>query len=265
MAERKLEIKTLFIVMLDISGYTRFTHQHRIANRISVLHAEKIVADLLQAMTQATEHPLILNKIEGDALLFYAEAGDDAPATGREIVRQILACFESFIAELMRLVYCNACTCEACLQAGDLKVKAIVHFDNTVVRDSHGGTEITGEGVILAHRLMKNSLAYDEYILMTPAAREHCGAVEDFREIKGQESYDELGSFKTISYIPPKAETTAKPSGFSLLTTLRGLRYVVALEVYMFKRIILRHSARGKFYNLPGPERSVHGDKSQEN
>ena len=244
-----MEVKPLFIVVLDISGYTRFTRLHR----ASVLHAEKIIADLLQAMTKAVDVPLVLNKTEGDALLFYGEAGEDTAATGREILRQILSCFDIFIAELRRLVYGNACICDACLQSNNLRVKAIVHFADTVVRDSNGVTEIAGEGVIVAHRLMKNSLAYDEYVLMSRAAHEFCGAVDEFREIEGRESYDELGSFETVAYVPPRAEAeaSAKPSGFSLLAKLRGMRYVVALDAYIFKRMILGQKAPGKFHNLP--------------
>ena len=242
-----MEIRPLFIVMLDIGGYTRFTRTHR----MSVWHAEKIIADLLQAMTQSTEHPIILNKTEGDALLLYAEATDDPIATGHNVLRQILECFATFTDQLQNLVFCNACVCDACRQSGELKIKAIVHFCDTVVRKSNGVTEIGGEGVILAHRLMKNSLEFDEYILMTPAARENCGAVDGFREVKGRETYDELGSFDTIAYVPPTAEATEKKSGFSFLAKLRGLRYIVELNVYVFKRLILRRTAQGQFRNLP--------------
>ncbi len=241
-----MEIRPLFIVVLDISGYTRFTRLHR----ASVLHAEKIIADLLEAMSQTVKVPLVLNKTEGDALLLYGEAGDDWDATGREILRQILDCFEVFIAELRSLVYSNACVCDACRQSNNLRLKAIVHFADTVVRSSNGRTEIGGEGAIIAHRLMKNSMTYDEYILMSSAAHEHCGPVANFREVKGRERYDELGSFETVAYVPPKTKAT-KPSGIWLLAKLRGLRYVAALDVYLFKRMILRRTTPGIFRNLP--------------
>jgi len=242
-----LEIKPLFIVVLDISGYTRFTRLHR----ASQLHAEKIIADLLQTMTRATEHPLILNKTEGDALLFYAETGDDETATGRTIVHQVLACFDSFYAELQRLVYDNGCICDACLQASDLRVKAIVHVDDTVIRDGDGATEISGEGVIVAHRLMKNALAQNEYVLMTRVAHERCGPVERFHEITGQETYDELGSIETVAYVRPTAMAPPAPSGSKLLAKLRGIGYVITKDVYLFKRMVLRQPAPGELRNLP--------------
>tara|TARA_B100000315_G_scaffold246139_1_gene273105 strand:+ start:1289 stop:1444 length:156 start_codon:yes stop_codon:yes gene_type:complete len=49
-----------------------------------------------QAIAQATEQPIILNKVEGAALLLYADAKDDPAATGRNVLRQILSCIASF-------------------------------------------------------------------------------------------------------------------------------------------------------------------------
>jgi len=242
-----MEIKPLFIVLLDIGGYTRFVR----LTRTSRLHAEKIIADLLQAMTAATQNPLVLNKIEGDALLLYAEAADDRAATGQDVLRQILACFDNFKAELQDLVRRNACICDACRHSGELKIKAFVHFDDTVVRQDQGRTELGGEGVILAHRLMKNSLNAEEYILMTRAAKDYCGAVSGFREVTGRERYDELGSVETFAFVPPSAAESVKSDGFSLAAKMRGLGYLFKLDMYALKRSISGPSSAPKYRNLP--------------
>ncbi len=242
-----MEIKPLFIVLLDIGGYTRFIR----LTRTSRLHAEKIVADLLQAMTQATEHPMTLNKIEGDALLLYADATDNQAATGRDVLRQIVACIDSFSEELQKLVSRNVCICDACRHAEELKIKAFVHFDDTVVRGEKGNLELGGEGVILAHRLMKNSLDVDEYILMTKEAREYCGAVDGFKEIVGRESYDELGNIDTFAFVPSTGEAAIEPKSFSLGAKTLGVAYLVKLDLYMLKRLFSGSSSAGQYRNLP--------------
>ena len=65
-----MEIKVVYLVLADISGYTRFVKIHR----ASILHAEEIVTELMEAVIDAAGPPLILNKLEGDAAFLYAPA-----------------------------------------------------------------------------------------------------------------------------------------------------------------------------------------------
>ena len=72
-----MEIKGAYLILADISGYTRFVKIHR----ASILHAEEIVTELMEAVIDAAGPPLILNKLEGDAAFLYAPA--DCPDTIR--------------------------------------------------------------------------------------------------------------------------------------------------------------------------------------
>jgi len=58
-----MEIQRVVMVLADISGYTCFMKLHI----GSLLHAEFIIAELLEAVIDHTEYPLTLSKIEGDA------------------------------------------------------------------------------------------------------------------------------------------------------------------------------------------------------
>ena len=53
------------LAIADISGYTGFIRRRE----VSLLHAEQIVSDLIEALVSGAERPLILNKLEGDAAL----------------------------------------------------------------------------------------------------------------------------------------------------------------------------------------------------
>jgi hypothetical protein len=155
------------LVLADISGYTSF-----ITNReTSLLHAEQIITALLEAMIDRTEHPLTLNKLEGDAALFWAEAGEDRAAAMRDALVQVQALFAAFDAKLAQLGAERAnCTCDACANISGLRIKAFVHCGEIAVKQVRQFEELAGEDVILVHRLMKNHLPEREYVLLSEAA-----------------------------------------------------------------------------------------------
>ncbi len=74
-----------FIVLVDISGYTKFIRSHN-AQKIPFIgkqlarktesHAEHIISDLLEKVITELEGTLTVNKLEGDAVLFYSEPED---------------------------------------------------------------------------------------------------------------------------------------------------------------------------------------------
>jgi class 3 adenylate cyclase len=82
-----MEIKQVALVIADISGYTQFIQ----ANKTSILHAEEIISQLLEVVIEKATYPLVLNKLEGDAVLMYAEVGGDAVAASQDVIRQVQA------------------------------------------------------------------------------------------------------------------------------------------------------------------------------
>jgi hypothetical protein len=181
-----MRLSQAVLILADISGYTSF-----ITNReVSLLHAEQIITALLEAMIDRTEHPLTLNKLEGDAAFFYAECGADPAGAMRDALVQVQALFSAFDAKLAEVGAERAnCTCEACANISGLRIKAFVHCGEVAIKQVRQFEELAGEPVILVHRLMKNHLAEREYVLLSQAAAdawplpEGCGArahAEDF-------------------------------------------------------------------------------------
>ena len=63
--------------------------------------------------------------------------------------------------------------------------------------------------VIIVHRLLKNSVAAKQYILMTAAAYQGgLQAAVDFPVTPGAETYEEIGQIKTFVYLPESALET---------------------------------------------------------
>jgi hypothetical protein len=154
------------LILADISGYTDF-----ITNReVSLLHAEQIITDLLESMIDRTEHPLVLNKLEGDAAFLYAESGSDPAAAVRDAMSQVRTLFAAFGDRLERIrVERSNCSCDACANIGRLKLKAFAHCGEIAIKQVRQFEEVAGEDVILVHRLMKNHLAEREYVLLSDA------------------------------------------------------------------------------------------------
>jgi len=154
------------LVLADISGYTDF-----ITNReVSLLHAEQIITDLLESMIDRTEHPLILNKLEGDAAFLYAETGDDRTTAVRDVLTQVRMLFSAFEERLEKIrVERSHCGCDACANVSRLKLKAFAHCGEIAVKQVRQFEELAGEDVILVHRLMKNHLDEREYVLLSEA------------------------------------------------------------------------------------------------
>ena len=71
-----MELKRVVLVLADISGYTRFMKIHT----MSLLHAETIITELLEAVLDHAEFPLTLSKLEGDAAFMYATPLPPRPA-----------------------------------------------------------------------------------------------------------------------------------------------------------------------------------------
>ena len=74
-----------FIVLVDISGYTKFIKMHN-TRKIPFLgkkfgkntleHAETVISDLLEKFIEKLDDTLIVNKLQGDAALFYSVPED---------------------------------------------------------------------------------------------------------------------------------------------------------------------------------------------
>lgn len=160
-----MQLKNALLVLADISGYTRFTR----LRALSLLHAEEIITELLEAVIDKAQYPLQIAKLEGDAVFLYAETGDDPAAAARDVVRQVTGFFEAFQARSRALTAASICPCQACGNISDLKLKVIVHAGQVAYKRIRQFDELAGEPVIRLHRLAKNSIRVPEYILVTEA------------------------------------------------------------------------------------------------
>jgi hypothetical protein len=129
----QMELCTAVMVIVDISGYTKFMT----LRTISLLHAEQIITDLINEVIDRAEHPLILNKLEGDAAFLYAPvpSGFDPAVVAGDVMRQALKFFLPFKEKVRQLATATVgCPCDACVHLSELRLKTVIHIDEIAVK-----------------------------------------------------------------------------------------------------------------------------------
>lgn len=221
-----MQTQDAVIVLADIGGYTRFMK----LNEMALVHAESIISELLASVIDHAEHPLTLNKLEGDAALFYAVADADPRAVAESALRQVNGFFHAFSARKKEISLDALCHCGACTKVEQLHIKAVVNFGGVVVRRVRQFEEITGTSVITAHRLLKNSVPLREYVLMAEAFAQVLGGAPSGGTAV-TEQFREIGAVNAIYY--PPGPFVAPPPARNLM---RQVGMVTRAIFHMVKR-----------------------------
>jgi hypothetical protein len=186
----------LLIVLADISGYTGFM----LANQLTLAHGQQLITGLIEALIAEVEIPLELQEIEGDALFLYARHPGDAAGWSEacaEVARKLPRFFETFSDRLVRERESAMCLCGTCQNADELKLKVIVHSGEALFHKIDRFENVSGVDIILAHRLLKNSVASDEYLLVTDSARRDLPLPDSLTLTAGAEFYEGFGEIAT--------------------------------------------------------------------
>lgn len=142
----------------DISGFTRFMSDTNIEL------SAKVIPALLNEIIYANEIGLKVSEIEGDAILFFRKG--ELPAF-RDLINQCKSFFTQFYQQLdiLSKKYSEEHGID-CVPALGLKI--ILHFGDNVESVQIGNRiKLMGEDVIVAHRLLKNDIEEDEYLLIS--------------------------------------------------------------------------------------------------
>jgi hypothetical protein len=176
-----------YLVLADISGYTAFL------TGTELEHAQAIIHELTTLMRERLAPPLRFVKLEGDAVFCYAD--DAAFADGERLAELLEACYFDFSNRLVDMVRATTCRCTACASMGSLDLKFIAHFGTYVVQRSRGVDDLAGPDVILAHRLLKNSITEDlgarAYVFFTDACLQRMPA--SFELARHAETHESFG------------------------------------------------------------------------
>jgi hypothetical protein len=179
------------ILIPDISGFTEFT------STTEIDHAAHIITELLELIVASNETDLTLAEIEGDAVLFY-RTGE--PLARGQLVDQCLTMFSNFHRQLMVIERDTVCQCGACQTASNLTLKFVAHFGYIKEIKVAQFMKATGIDMIVAHRLLKNDIDSDEYILMTEPCCDAVGHEDQHPALRWRKSSETYGAIGQVNY-----------------------------------------------------------------
>ncbi|HAV63571.1 MAG TPA: hypothetical protein DCY13_14540 [Verrucomicrobiales bacterium] len=189
----------VLLILADISGYTRFMT----SNAKSLAHSQVIITELVQTIIQVVELPLTVAKLEGDAVFLYGRKRDPGlpwAEAKRRISERLPVFFDVFARRVNELRGSTTCTCGACANIEHLRLKFVVHSGEALFCRVAGFLELAGPDVILAHRLLKNSVPVRQYILLTDAALADLEMPADLQHTMGVEHYEDFPAVTTHVY-----------------------------------------------------------------
>jgi hypothetical protein len=139
-----------FLVLADLTGYTAYLSGGEIE------HAPAIAGDLLETVVGRLDPPFRLAKLEGDAAFLFVE---DGRADGSLLLDALEAAYLAFRRRLRSIDAATTCDCNSCRLAPRLDLKLFAHHGSYVHSRIAGRDELAGRDVILAHRLLKGTVA----------------------------------------------------------------------------------------------------------
>jgi class 3 adenylate cyclase len=216
------EEKEVVLLLADISGYTRFM----IASHTDRVHGQVVITELLKAVIRQVEIPLEISKLEGDAIFLYAvKEGGEASWEGvrKRIGDKLLSFFQAFEEKMAELTGSNICTCGACRNMRELKLKVLVHYGKALFYEIAKFHELSGVDVILVHRLLKNTVKEKEYVLLTEAAHRKVHILKEHDLVEHEEACDDFGTVTCYIYYP--SQGTLQPGEAAQKTKYGSLGY----------------------------------------
>jgi hypothetical protein len=169
-----MEVKQGYLLISDITGYTEFLVESEL------LHAKEILDTLLITGIKAIKAPIRMLNTRGDAILAFVDA--DEFLQPQSLFESIESIYYDYRRQLQFMIANTTCTCRACANINMLDLKLFVHYGEYIEQALGDAVELQGADVILANRLMKNTVkeatGLSGYALISDAAVQAMDAAE---------------------------------------------------------------------------------------
>ena len=143
--------------MPDISGFTKFV------NNTELEHSIHIISELLELLIDSKTIDLKLVEIEGDALFMFTT---EIP-NYKKLIEQTTTMLEAFHTHIGSYETMRICNCGSCKTTTNLELKFLVHYGDLAFMKVKNFVKPYGRDVIKIHRLLKNHVPINEYLLFT--------------------------------------------------------------------------------------------------
>jgi hypothetical protein len=193
------EVHEGLLFIPDISGFTE------LVQTTDVLTGKQITSELLSAILSQNNLKLNIAEVEGDAILFFRYG--KAPNI-YELMEQYELMKKAFERKLQELQIRFS-------QPIILSLKVIAHYGVMTEYKIGPFVKLYGKVLIEAHRLLKNAIGSDSYLLLTDSLLDITGAADNTADqlgIRSDKLCEVYGSLKNIcfSYWDFKENSTEK-------------------------------------------------------
>ncbi len=182
------------ICIPDISGFTEFMRS------VDIDVSSHVIPALLNEIIYSNELNLKVSEIEGDAVLFFKK-GELPPF--KDLVNQCKLFYTQFYERMDTLLEKFKDDHKEIDFPEILGLKIVLHYGDEIGMVQIGNhIKLMGEDVITAHRLLKNNVPIDEYLLISDSLlnryqdqniKENC----DWAKLKSEElEIEHLGTIK---------------------------------------------------------------------
>lgn len=189
------DVKTGYLFVADISGYTKFMADSELA------HAKGILEDLFGAILPAINPPVQISGLLGDAVFAYVI---DSSLTSKQFILDMChKIYAAFQDKKNRIKINTTCICSACKNMEELDLKVFLHHGEFIFQNSQGKDELAGTDVNTLFRLMKNNVVENTgihaYALITNAAVDKMELKSSFKNDKQHsETYEHIGKIEFV-------------------------------------------------------------------
>jgi hypothetical protein len=195
--------ETGLLLLADISGYTAFlgtvaiAHPEMVRPGGPIPPAYAVMSSLLDVVVDRIAPTFTLAEIEGDAVFAYA-LDDPARIDGEEQILEIVqSAHDGFRERIDEAMVVHKHDCQACFLLPSLELKFVLHHGDFVIQPIAGQARLLGPTVIVAHRLLKNTVTEATgrraYLLITDAAAVRLNLALD-AGVAHAESYPDVGT-----------------------------------------------------------------------
>lgn len=156
--DQKDGLEQAFFCVPDITGFTKF-----IATT-DINFSKEVIPALLRKLIDTNILKMKIGEIEGDAIFFYKTGR--LPAVNR-VASQCKALYQTFSKFISSVKEDDPENYAKYLADSQLGLKIIIHYGRISTANIKGRTKLLGEDVIIAHKLLKNTIPDYNYVLLT--------------------------------------------------------------------------------------------------
>lgn len=179
------------ILIPDISGFTEFM------TKAELNHGSHAINILIDAIVKPVGDEYEVAEIEGDAVLLVRKG---TPPSKAEIVDMCLKIFNAFHFQRKWMQQHTICPCGACQGIINLTLKFVVHYGPVAEITVGRFVKQSGPEMIVAHRLLKNSIDNNEYLLITEKLLQQAADSAEPIDMEWTNSSEEYASIGKVEY-----------------------------------------------------------------